>query len=335
MNDISSRPNLFQYATSELSQDAVFAYLISWADPRFAAADPHTHALGKNFIRLLTGIKSEEIRSVTVGRQWENIDIWAEINDDCILIIEDKTFTQEHDNQLKHYIEVTEKYYGNKAHSREKRCYVYISPFNQCIGDLSAKFTIIDRKKLLALFADYQGKNTLLLDYREHLCRYERQTQSFRTTPLKEWSTEAWQGFYMYLKQSRSNFNWNYEFNRSGGFWGCNWHWHYVKTDQVYLFLLFDQEKLCIKLGCEGIDSTRRYELMYKYRELCVDCDTGRSLKIARPARLGRGNYITVAQVELHDIQGFFQESDIVNVDGINAVLLPYERFIDSLSAAT
>ena len=331
---MDSRPNLFQYATSELSQDAVFAYLLHWADPQFAATDPHTHELGKSFIRLLTGIKPEEISSVTVGRQWENIDIWAKINDDSILIIEDKTFTQEHDNQLKHYIEITEKYYGNKDHSREKRFYVYISPFNQCLRALSANFTIIDRRKLLALFEDYQGKNTLLLDYQEHLCCYEQQTQSFRTTPLKEWSAEAWQGFYMYLNQLRPDFSWNYVANPSGGFWGCNWHWREVETDQVMLFLLFDQEKLCIKLCCENIDSERRYELMYKYRELCVDCDIGQNLKIERPARLRRGNYITVAQVQLHNIQGFFKVPGIVNIDGVSTALLPYEQFIDSLTAS-
>ena len=26
-------PNLFEYATSELSQDAFFAYLLKWSDP--------------------------------------------------------------------------------------------------------------------------------------------------------------------------------------------------------------------------------------------------------------------------------------------------------------
>lgn len=37
------RPNLFTYATSELSQDAFICWLAAWADPKFKDADPALH----------------------------------------------------------------------------------------------------------------------------------------------------------------------------------------------------------------------------------------------------------------------------------------------------
>ena len=64
-------PNIFSYATSELSQDAMIAWLLQWASPEYGEADPDLHRTGKEFVRLLAG-KSDDfhIESVDVGRQW-------------------------------------------------------------------------------------------------------------------------------------------------------------------------------------------------------------------------------------------------------------------------
>jgi hypothetical protein len=61
---------------------------------------------GHNFIKfLLTTQNSEniEITNFVAGRQWEKIDIWAEINNEYLIIIEDKTCIGEHSNQLEKY----------------------------------------------------------------------------------------------------------------------------------------------------------------------------------------------------------------------------------------
>ena len=39
-------PNLFDYATKELSQDAFFCWLLAWADEECRDADSTLHALG-------------------------------------------------------------------------------------------------------------------------------------------------------------------------------------------------------------------------------------------------------------------------------------------------
>ena len=43
-------PNLFDYATSELSQDAALCWSIAWADSRHAATDPAMHAIGRDLV---------------------------------------------------------------------------------------------------------------------------------------------------------------------------------------------------------------------------------------------------------------------------------------------
>ena len=72
---------------------------------------------------MLTGKEYLEVKTVEVGRQWCNIDIWAEINDDTFLMIEDKTNTTIHDNQLERYKNsVLEAYEGK----RKNLFYIYI-----------------------------------------------------------------------------------------------------------------------------------------------------------------------------------------------------------------
>ena len=107
-------PNLFSFATSELSQDAVFCWLIQWADDSYIKEDSSLCMLGKRFLSLLTDIPINEIHSINVGRQWANIDIWVEINDDTVLIVEDKIETCIHSGQDIRYKETVHAEYKDK-----------------------------------------------------------------------------------------------------------------------------------------------------------------------------------------------------------------------------
>lgn|GEM_PF-1152398 len=96
--------NLFDYATKELEQDAFLLWLFeSWEDDQ---VKPLVH----NLLERFCGIdKNEEIIKINSIAQWKNIDVLITIttksNRTINLIIEDKTFSQEHSNQLKRYNE--------------------------------------------------------------------------------------------------------------------------------------------------------------------------------------------------------------------------------------
>ena len=108
-----NRPNLFQVATSELSQDAFFVWLMQWADPSNMQENPGVCSAGQNFLRFLIGkqynVVPEEINKVESGRQWNNIDVYANVNDEFLVVIEDKTGTSRHSNQLLRYRKLAEK----------------------------------------------------------------------------------------------------------------------------------------------------------------------------------------------------------------------------------
>ena len=46
-------PNLYEFATKELAQDATIAYILAWADPKYRKSHPRLHALGTELLRSL------------------------------------------------------------------------------------------------------------------------------------------------------------------------------------------------------------------------------------------------------------------------------------------
>lgn len=95
-----SKANLFQIATKELSQNRFFTWLIQWADPSNEKNDKKLNITVKRFVKLLSN-DAIEIIKISAGRQWNNIGIWAEVNDDIFIAIKDKTYTANTLNNLK------------------------------------------------------------------------------------------------------------------------------------------------------------------------------------------------------------------------------------------
>lgn len=101
MNDIK---NLFAYATKELEQDAFLRWLFeSWKDHQINQIVRH---LLEHFCNLE---KDDSFEIIKTYAQWKNsdlrIDLITEKRGSVVLLIEDKTFSSEHSDQLKRYNE--------------------------------------------------------------------------------------------------------------------------------------------------------------------------------------------------------------------------------------
>lgn len=102
--------NLFNFATSELSQDA----FICWCANAFNSNKPELKSMSIDFIHMLTE-RNDEINSVDVVRQFSKnvqvdektlklkIDVLLIINGEIAIIIEDKTYSSLHDSQISRY----------------------------------------------------------------------------------------------------------------------------------------------------------------------------------------------------------------------------------------
>ena len=96
-------PNLFDYATSELSQDAFLCWLFSWADNKYKDKYADLNNCAKDVIKLFSNNEIDNIESIEVHKQENNIDAFIIVNNQYLLIVEDKTDTGEHGNQLNRY----------------------------------------------------------------------------------------------------------------------------------------------------------------------------------------------------------------------------------------
>lgn len=289
------RPNIFEWATSELSQDAFFAWLIQWADDKYRQFDESLHIVAKNFLSLLIGEKdSSFIHNVSVGRQWENIDIWVEVNEDIAIAIEDKVYTNIHDDQLKRYKYTVEKWYKGK---RDKLFFSYVKTGNESKATLSyvvsSHYRYISREQIISCLSNYSGNNDIIIDFQEHLLQIERETQSWKQLPVAKWCGHAWEGFYKELERKLSIDGWDYVPNASGGFMGA-W-WHEVNANDVKMYLQFEESKFCFKIYYKDED---RAGIREKYYCRLMEHAKDRYPEIVKPYRFGSGYYMTIAIVE-------------------------------------
>ena len=323
--DKQEAPNIFSFATSELSQDAMFAYLIKWANPKNISIDKEMCLLGQSFLRLLAQNNDLIINSVEVGRQWQNIDVWVEINDDTILIIEDKTNTSIHDDQLERYREIIQNEYKGK---RQIQFYTYVKTGNEpaAILDTIRKkgYTTINRSQILSVLNDYKGNNPLVQNYREHLQNLEDLTNVYRYTTVDKWDGNAWQGFYMGLEEYFNDFRWAYVPNRAGGFWGAFWHFMTPENiDNLEMYLQFEESKLCFKIYYGGQDN--KSAIREKCFNALLECSNQITPEIDRPDKFGAGTYMTIGIVKADKLFG----NGIVNIHQIVNKLKKYEEIVD------
>lgn len=230
---MSNTPNLFDFATSELSQDAVLAYLFAWADQKYKADNEKLYLLGRELIdevvkaaveeRASDAVKTNEqlpglqslgnYSHVQVRRQLDKIDIVVfldpvfEIPEDehskvksakAALLIEDKVFTSEHSGQLKKYLSGFD--YGVPKDS------VYPIFYKTGLqagyeGERKAGFAQYARKSMVDLLGRHEKalkSDTILFQYHDYLKGLTAKYAVGRVAVPKREAKDsgfAWQGF--------------------------------------------------------------------------------------------------------------------------------------------
>ncbi|MFZ0076610.1 MAG: hypothetical protein WAL00_10870 [Exiguobacterium undae] len=79
------KSNLFDYATSEMSQDAFLCWLLKWGESQFSKTDQALHDVAVQFIQRMFKAHDcnliEKIEQARVLHQLKKIDILAFINE--------------------------------------------------------------------------------------------------------------------------------------------------------------------------------------------------------------------------------------------------------------
>lgn len=236
-----SRPNLFQFATSELSQDAFFCWLASCADA--SVDDEELRDAGKRFLSALLATRNLNLPnspSIRVYRQLDRIDVIVEINESIAILIEDKVGTAEHSGQLKRYLAAASARFPD-----HKVVPIYIQTYIQpgYEGVRAAGFSVLTRRELIDLLP-LKATDSVLSQFREHLEMLDQDYESYRFGRV--WSFRAWERYLEVIAASLDQCGWSYVPNASGGFLAAYWGWTECRFGELYLQV--SQEKLSLRI---------------------------------------------------------------------------------------
>ena len=300
-----NKPNIFSIATKELSQDAFITWLIQWADKSCCEYDEQLNEIGRKFISFLLdgkiSIDENLINHVEAGRQWDNIDIWADIDEKYFLIIEDKTNTNEHDNQLKRYEKIVKDYY--KA-SREIVC-VYLKTGIESLQNKrnieNKNWKYISRSSFLTFLNGNTSNSEIYNEYVENLNKMDAASSCFtQYSKLNSW--EATKGLYLWLQnQLNENTHWDHVPNASGGFLGFWFHFCDCKKNSKRKFYLQienycnNKVNLFIKLCGEW---NEKVSYLYDRLSFLKDNMKDYDLTVEKPAVYRPGKYTSVAIIK-------------------------------------
>lgn len=327
-------PNLFKFATSELSQDAFICWLLSWADQDYQTGNDKHRALNRLatsvlalFFKKAGNSLPSRIDKIVVKRQANNIDVLCIINDTYCVLIEDKVGSLQHSDQLIRY-----KQFMLNGHvqtfTEDKIIPIYLQTHDQSNYKAVLKdgFYPVTRKDLLDLFNSERNaalqESDIYSDYHNHLQSIEEAVQSFKSKPVNEWKKRAWIGFFQHLQSYLGEGNWGYVANPSGGFMGF-WGLGHRVENNIDIYLQIEQEKICFKMSVP--DKERRSKIRNEFYKLFKIEASDFDLKVTKPKRFGSGRHMTFAVLDT-DI---FDGKSSIDLQQVDRLMNEVQKFIN------
>ena len=324
-----STPNFFRFASSELSQDAFIIWLLEWANREYSQADNELHKAAQAFVRLLLlpddSKEDLQISSIKCKSQDNNIDVLALIKDinnkQYAVIIEDKTDTTVHDNQLIRYSKDVNKRYNNY----ELHC-VYFKTGNESKHSLNKIeseykkdkwvnthnpiFKMVLRDDILRVLEPYKSsiKNLICNDFVENLDRIRRWTASYQNKIVNEWGNTAWQGYYMELENVLNMGTWCCAqgepiINKKGNKirpWEFSLPLLSIEGyDTIQLYLHLNLRNLSITAKCKSTDHLEHglETVMKKIKDNMIECLKETNLTLEENS-VRKGNNVTLFNIK-------------------------------------
>ena len=314
-------PNLFDFATKELSQDALICWLLKWAEDD---SDYELHALGRAFAKALLNHKSQREVELPKGpfrvethQQDGGIDVLARVDCRHVLLIEDKTGSGVHGDQLRRYRNYVLGRQDDGKRSKlgtvsERDVHpIFFKTGNQSLSaerEIEGKdgYRVFTRRDWLDVLRRYEGNNPIVLDAREYWEDVEAKTNSYGALTRPEWDGapwEAWEGLYRRLEEELFGDDttrwrgWGYVPNPSGGFVGFWWQPAAGLKGKggEELYLQTEWHKLCFKVG--HAKAEHQDEIKWHWHKRLMEAGRANSSdeRIVKPPVMRRGDAMTVA----------------------------------------
>ena len=307
--------NLFSYATSELSQDAFICWLLSHAREEGWDFCKEIRECAIDFMKVILSSKGFEWKQSTritdIKKQYKNIDVLVEVGE-IKVIIEDKTFTDTHNNQINRY----KNYLIEKDEIDEKNiiCVYYKieeQPYPEPYVDI--EFT---RKDMLNIFSRYKNsiKSSIFVDYLEYLEWIDEEVNLYTKLNIDAWwkNGRAYIGFFKHLQETllkEESVGWGYVPNPTGGFMGLWWYNLFTEEELIRmgfgeyssnLYIQIENDTIAVKYSLD-VGQVKDWQQVYKLR-----WGLYKNLKIIlgnefEKKRYARGHAMTVGLIKYNE----------------------------------
>jgi hypothetical protein len=328
------KPNLFANATKELSQDGFFTWLMQWASPDCSA---HNHDLcrcAQDFLKFLISKQPDTvdmptdfaITSVQVERQRHSIDMWVEINKNILIIIEDKTNTSHHGNQLERYKDFAQKWCSQN--NRHLVC-IYLKTGDELESSLkivrTQGYAVVNRCNLLCFFEQYKVKNDIYIDFVAHIRAIEDRQQSYATSPVGSWTKDSWKGFFGFVEKHLEDCYWT-SYHNTGPLY---LQWSAVWRNEYFICLQINQDtgNLVFMMGSKSGKIPRQVLQQWNTALMNLAAQEGKS-EIQSPQNIDKElKHKALAIVPSAVWLG--APDSVIGKDAVVARLKEYEAFFD------
>ena len=265
-------PNIFDYATSELSQDAFICYMATFGKEIYKKEFPAEYKMAHSFLKMCGIDEKEEISEIK--RQYKHIDVLI-VTTSYLLIIEDKTYTNQHNDQIIRYVTALK---DNPISSGRKIKVCYLKTMDYVRSYESTNKNVLPqcdccslrRKDMLDLLKTNPENNLIFESFYNRFYSIEKRIKNCDDDEIKTWCKEKW---FDYLSTVLAGYDFNIVWvnNARGGFYAC--YFDTVKCgkgeDYKQIEISFKDDvtsevKLCLKFASDNKETTRKSEALIK-----------------------------------------------------------------------
>lgn len=258
-------------------------------------------------------------------KQVEKVDVLLTVNDKYKIIIEDKTYTAEHDNQLSRYREAINKKYPD--HTVVGVYYkIGFQSDKRIITESGYKYFGLDEIYIIIEKHINRIGNDIFIDYYNYIKCIRDEIAKYKTLPVCKWNWAQINGFFDYIKSKSYGdmyYDYGYVPNQTGGFEGM-WIYNsiygtYKDTKyELYLQCEFVDQRLniCYKASSKDnlkIDSSARENFIWK-NENGEWVDNAALFGFTKPKRYGYGKTVTIGFYKVDEsITGYLSAEKKIN----------------------
>lgn len=307
------QPNIFDYATSELSQDAFICYLLEFGMDKYKIYFPYEYEIAHKFLKMCGVPANEEI--LEIRKQYLDIDVLV-ITSSHLLIVEDKIGTKEHSNQIIKYVKALKD--DKLSEGRKiKVCYLktldYVRSYKSSDENVLPQCDCcsLRRKDMLDLLKSNYQNNLIFESFYSRLNSIEKQIKNCDNEEIRTWCKEKW---FDYLSSVLVGYDFNIDWvnNARGGFYACYFDWvncgkgeNYKQIEISFDDGLTSEVKLCFKFASDSKEITLNSKSLIKDLQNTV---VAKGYKASH--RIGRTTtYAYKVASNINDIQNFINNA--------------------------